>query len=91
MSIACAEIIIYGSVQGVLFRHTAKQMAEQMEITGWARNEPDGSVKILAQGQKDTLQKLIDWCKKGTEWSRVDDVKIEWKDATEPFTAFEIL
>ncbi len=85
------EIIIYGNVQGVLFRHTAKQMADQLGITGRVKNEPDGSVKIAAYGQKDTLQKLIDWCRKGTEWSRVNDVKVEWKDATEKLTTFEIL
>ena len=85
------ELRIQGLVQEVFFRHSAKQMADRLGITGWARNEPDTSVSIFAQGEKDALQKLIDWCKKGTEWSRVNDVKVEWKDATEKPTTFEIL
>ena len=61
-----AEIVITGHVQGVLFRHGARKMAEGLGVTGWARNEPDGSVRIMAEGQEDTLQKFVEWCRKGT-------------------------
>lgn len=66
-------------------------IADEFEISGWAKNEEDGSVKIVAEEEEDNLQKLAEWCKKGTEWSRVENVEINWLDATEEFNGFKIL
>lgn len=48
------------------------------------------TVKILAEGTEENLQKLIDWVKVGTKWSKVESVKVEWKDAIGKFNGFEI-
>jgi len=85
------EIVIIGQVQGVFFRHGAKQKAEELGLIGWARNESDDSVRIVAEGPEEQLQKLIEWCKKGTEWARVDKVNVEWEEATGESDAFKIL
>jgi len=85
-----AKIKIIGLVQGVFFRQGIKDKAEKLGITGWIRNEPDGSVRIVAEGEEEKLQKLIEWCKKGTELARVKKVEVEWKEATKDFDRFEI-
>jgi len=90
MSRARVAIQISGRVQGVFFRYGAKAEAERLDLRGWARNEPDGSVTIVAEGEKDNLQKLIAWCKKGTEYSKVEKVDVEWQEANGEFDGFEI-
>lgn len=84
------EIKVRGLVQGVFFRQGAKRIAEELGVTGWVRNEDDGSVRVVAEGEEERLQKLVEWCKKGTEWSRIDRVEVEWRDATGEFSGFEV-
>ncbi len=84
------EIKVTGSVQGVFFRTGVKVEAERFGLTGWARNEPDGSVRIMAEGEEENLQKLVEWCRKGTEYSHVDKVEVEWGEAKGEFYIFEV-
>lgn len=70
------NIKICGKVQGVFFRVTAKEKAEQLGISGFARNESDGSVYIEAEGDKVNLDKFIKWCHDGPEAAKVDKVEI---------------
>ena len=70
------EIIITGSVQGVLFRPGTKAEALRLGLVGWVKNELDGSVRIVAEGPEENLQKLVDWCRKGTKWEKIEDVKV---------------
>ena len=71
------SIRVMGKVQGVWFRDSARRKAQELEITGFARNEPDGSVHIEAEGDEDALIKLAEWCRSGPERARVDAVQIE--------------
>jgi len=84
------EIQVIGLVQEVFFRHGVKAEAERLELVGWVRNEPDGSVRAAAEGEEDKLQELIEWCKKGAEWSRVENVEVDWKEAAGEFKGFAI-
>ncbi|MBU1000228.1 acylphosphatase [Patescibacteria group bacterium] len=56
------NIKIYGLVQGVFFRATAKEKADSLSITGFAKNMPDGSVFIEVEGEKKNLDKFVKWC-----------------------------
>lgn len=85
-----AKIIISGRVQGVFFRAGVKAEAERLGLSGWVRNESDGSVRIVAEGEEENLQKLVEWCKKGTEFSRVDNVEYTSGEAKGEFKGFEI-
>lgn len=85
-----AEIKIMGEVQGVFFRQGVKAEAELLGLSGWVRNEDDGSVKIVAEDAEESLQKLVEWARLGTEWARVDEVKVEWQDARGELNRFEI-
>lgn len=70
------KINIYGEVQGVGFRYSAVQKANEMGIFGFVKNRSDGSVYIEADGESETLDKFILWLKKGPSWSKVDEVKV---------------
>lgn len=85
------EIKVSGLVQGVFFRRGAKAEAERRGLTGFARNEPDGSVRIVVEGEEGDLRKLVEWARVGTEFARVEKVEVEWQDTRNEFDGFEIL
>jgi acylphosphatase len=82
---------IYGRVQGIFFRDSTQRKARELGLTGWVRNEPDGTVKIVAEGEEGDLKKLIKWCYNGPRLARVEKVDIEWAEATGEFERFEII
>ncbi|RLG16203.1 acylphosphatase [Nanoarchaeota archaeon] len=69
------RIRIYGRVQGVGFRFSTKLVAKRLGIKGWVRNLPDGSVEVLAEGDK--MEEFLKFLRRGPPLARVDDVKIE--------------
>ena len=71
------RIHVIGRVQGVFFRASTREKATNLELRGWVKNQPDGSVLIEAEGDKDTLDQLIEWCKHGPPLSKVQEVNIE--------------
>lgn len=81
---------ITGRVQGVFFRVGIKETADALGITGWVKNELDGSVTVTAEAKEEDLQKLIEWCRKGTELSRVEEVKIKWEEAAGELKEFTL-
>lgn len=82
--------IIKGQVQGVFFRAFVKKLASNIGATGWVKNNPDGTVEVVAEAEKTQLQELIDKCKQGNAWSRVDIIDTKWEKATNEFKEFEI-
>lgn len=85
------HIIVSGRVQGVFFRDFTRQQANNLGITGWVKNLPDGKVQIVAEGEKSKLFQLIEAVKSGPERSNVKDCKIEWTDFKDEFTDFKIV
>ena len=85
-----AVLKTHGRVQGVFFRAAVKKKAEELDLTGWVCNEEDGSVTIVAEGEQNVLQKLIDWCYNGSKYSKVDRVDVDWEEATGEFDNFQI-
>lgn len=71
------DIKIWGSVQGVFFRYSAKKEAEKLDIAGFARNEPDGAVLVEAEGEEETLVKFLAWCRKGPPLARVEGLEVK--------------
>lgn len=84
------ELVITGQVQGVFFRQGVKAEAEGLGLTGWVRNEPGGSVRIVAEGEEENLQKLVEWAKLGTSWTKVENVEVELGEASGEFKSFVI-
>ncbi|MDU2734461.1 MAG: acylphosphatase, partial [Mixta calida] len=78
MAQQCIKAWVYGRVQGVGFRYSTQAQAQQLGLTGYARNLDDGSVEVLACGDNAQLEQLLAWLKAGGPRSaRVDRVLTE--------------
>ncbi len=84
------HLIISGKVQGVFYRVVCQEVAQELGLTGWVRNLPTGQVEVLAQGEKEKIEKLIEWCKKGPSGARVNDVDVIWENISEKVSDFSI-
>ena len=84
------RLTIKGKVQGVFYRATAKDIADELGIKGWVKNLPDRNVEITVTATKEILQKFIDWCKQGPPKARVDEVIVE-ELSTAEFNGFRII
>jgi acylphosphatase len=71
------SIIISGKVQGVFFRQSTREKANELGIKGTVENLEDGRVKVIATGNKLQLDQLAIWCKQGPPKARVENVLIE--------------
>lgn len=78
--VKCAAVIITGHVQGVSFRYYTQKMASSLDLSGFVKNMSDGSVCIQAQGEEDKLLKFIQWCHKGPQWAKVENVEVNYID-----------
>ena len=84
------RLTIKGKVQGVFYRATAKDIADQFGIKGWVRNLPNNNVEITATAAEELLQEFIAWCKQGPPRAKVDDVIVEELNLEE-FNGFRII
>ncbi|MGB2692976.1 MAG: acylphosphatase [Thermodesulfobacteriota bacterium] len=84
------HLIIQGKVQGVFFRASTKEKACELGLRGIVRNKEDGTVEVIAEGDKTQLQKLADWCHIGPDHSIVDRVQIDWLPYITEFEEFTI-
>jgi acylphosphatase len=67
---------VTGRVQGVSFRWYAVQEAERLGVTGWVRNEPDGSVAVHVEGDDGPVDAMVDWCRRGPSYAAVRGVAV---------------
>jgi acylphosphatase len=88
--IARAHLIITGRVQGVWFRANTQKKAIACDLTGWVTNLSDGGVEAIFEGEKENINQIIRWCKKGPSFARVDDVKVHWETPLGKFNSFTI-
>ncbi len=70
------KIHIYGKVQNVFFRATAKEVACSLGLTGFVCNRADGSVYSEAEGEEELLEKYVAWCRRGPERAIVQRVEV---------------
>ena len=87
---SCFQIKVSGFVQGVFFRHSAKNEAEKLALVGYAKNLDDGSVEIAVCGEKEKINEFIKWCHHGPALAQVDSVEIK-EIAQQKFSDFRIL
>ena len=81
---------ITGRVQGVGFRNFTRTRARRLGVTGWVRNERDGSVRLEAEGTRETLDSLVEAVQHGPRMARVENVDVDWDDATGEFDEFRV-
>lgn len=81
---------IFGSVQGVSFRYYAIQQARSLDVVGWVRNRWDGSVEVVAEGDREAVNHLLAWLQEGPPWAQVDRVDVQWEKPSGEFSRFEV-
>jgi len=85
-----AELVVHGDVQGVSYRYFARDIAKKMGVKGWIRNEADGSITIIIEGDDDRVSNFVNWCKQGSPMSTIKDVEIKDSKYSGLFKNFEI-
>ncbi|MGC8557673.1 MAG: acylphosphatase [Nitrososphaeria archaeon] len=83
------EITVRGLVQGVGYRAFAKRAADVLQVTGFAENMPDGSVRIIAEGEREKLEEFIRECRKGPALAEVESINEKWYPYKGEFVYFE--
>lgn len=83
-------MLVEGRVQGVGFRAFVAAKAKALGLKGFVRNLPDGRVEVVAEGDRDRLDKLAAWVKRGPRRARVSGVQIEPAPIDETFERFFI-
>lgn len=82
--------IVHGRVQGVYFRDFTRTWARRLGVVGYIRNLPDGTVEVVAEGDTERLERLLDHLKIGPEAARVERVDTDWGPSQRGFESFEI-
>lgn len=85
-----AHVYVSGGVQGVFFRESARQKAEELGIAGWIENLPDGRVEAVFEGSPEDVRRMTEWCEQGPTYATVEDVQTELEDARGDLRGFEV-
>ncbi len=81
---------VAGRVQGVYFRAFTRNQARRLGLSGWVRNEYDGSVSLVAEGPREVLERLLVTVQRGPSGARVDHVSADWSEATGEYDGFGV-
>jgi acylphosphatase len=87
---ARAHVYVSGMVQGVFFRTETQDEAIRQGVTGWVRNRPDGRVEAVFEGEREAVDKLVEFCRHGPHGARVTNVEILWEEYKGEFQGFRI-
>lgn len=82
--------LVRGLVQGVNFRWYTQRRAVDVGLCGFVRNLPDGLVEVVAEGERGSLDTLLDWLRVGPSAAIVESVEAQWTSPTGEFTRFEV-
>ncbi len=74
-----AHVWVSGGVQGVCFRAYAEDEAAYRKVAGWIRNAPDVRVEAVFEGDRTSVEPMIQWCHRGSPASRVTSVEVRWE------------
>ena len=82
--------VVHGDVQGVGFRYFVQRTAQQLGVAGWVRNNDDGTVELVAEGERDRLEELRRAVEKGPRSAHVERVEARWSGASGTLRGFEL-
>ncbi|MCI0634578.1 MAG: acylphosphatase [Actinobacteria bacterium] len=77
------RVVVHGLVQGVFFRDSVRRRALTAGVTGWVRNNRDGTVEAVFEGDDAPVERLVDFCRDGPRGARVDRIVIEIEEPEE--------
>ena len=83
------HVIIGGVVQGVFFRANIEELAHELDVKGWVRNMGE-KVEAVFEGEKEKVDKIINFCKRGPPGAKVASFKINWEEFKNEFKDFQI-
>jgi acylphosphatase len=83
--------VVTGKVQGVMYRTYVQESATNLGLVGYAKNAPDGTVFVLAQGTPDVLKEFVEYLNEGSLLSKVDTVSVDWRSVSATFGEFSVL
>jgi acylphosphatase len=87
---ASLDAVVRGLVQGVGFRYFVLELAARLDLVGWVANEPDGSVRCVAEGRRADLETLLRELGQGPLGGRVDHVQADWGLPSGTFERFTV-
>lgn len=88
--VVARRVVVHGRVQGVFFRDTCRREATRHGVTGWVRNEPDGTVGALFEGSRDAVEAMLAWCHDGPPRAHVDRVEVT-EESPGGMSAFDVV
>ena len=91
MSSKRVRIFVTGKVQGVYFRQTLKVMAKKNDVFGWVKNLKDGRVESILEGDKEKVDRLVEWAHGGPASARVETVEVQNENFIAEFSKFDVL
>jgi acylphosphatase len=71
-----SRAIVHGHVQGVFFRDSVRRLAERLGVSGWVRNNWDGTVEAVLEGDRDGVESVVGFMREGPRGARVDRVEV---------------
>ncbi len=74
-----------------MFRREITQLSRRLGVVGWVRNLPDGRVEAVAEGERERLNELIQFCRVGPSGARVKDIQVDWSESKGEFRSFKII
>lgn len=90
VSVRKLVVEVFGRVQGVGYRYFVRTAANRLGVTGWVRNDRDGSVRVEAEGSELRLNQLLEAMRHGPSLASVHDVRCDWQDARGADSEFTI-
>ena len=85
------HLLVNGKVQGVFFRQALKVVAKKNNVLGWVRNQKDGRVEAILEGDNKSINSVIEWTRIGPANSRVDDIEVSNEEFKNEFSTFNVL
>jgi acylphosphatase len=85
-----AHVFVCGRVQGVFFRFETRRLARRLGVAGWVRNRRDGQVESVFEGEKEVVERMVEFCRHGPSGARVTNVEIRWEAPTGEFEGFSV-
>ena len=82
---------VTGKVQGVRYRDFVQVSAGELGLTGYIRNNADGTVTVVAHGLPDALKEMVEYLHEGSLQAKVEGVAVEWRTASVNYTDFSVL
>jgi acylphosphatase len=75
------RVVVHGFVQGVFFRDSVRRLAERGGVFGWVRNNRDGTVEAVLEGDAESVERIVDFCRSGPRGAHVDRVDVYEEEA----------